>query len=59
MPKTYAYSYNGSALAAQRPIPHDRMIRQLADSMSPEKFEIYELVPVRPVTKSVTVLERK
>jgi hypothetical protein len=58
--KRYAYSYDGSALAARRPLTRQQILDMLNtryEGNNLDKYEIYELVPVKPVTTTVIDLE--
>jgi hypothetical protein len=49
----YAYSYGGSALAAQRPLTMERILNLVNEKTTDaDKFEIFELVPVKPVVNN-------
>lgn len=56
--KRYGYTYNGSALAHQKPLTKEQIISYIEqatqrNTCSLEKFQVYELVPVKvvPTTK--------
>lgn len=66
--KLYCYTFRGSAIAAQRPMTAQKMIMHIEDSIanrylsraiSWDDFEVYEVVPVRPMAAKITGFERK
>ncbi len=57
--KGYAYRYAGSRLASQHPISEERMFALMgAAGVDPDKFEVFELVPVHVKTETVTTTTR-